>query len=172
MLTSDTVLAVVSRPALLVLLTISAILAWPLGRLVSPDRRRLGALFVFTLGAVLAATTTTGAWRPSAALIPAYLDGFGDPAYLVGGFAGSREKIANLGLFLPLGLLAGVLRRRYAAALVLLAALTFTIELWQAFIGRGGDAVDVVHNTVGALLGLGLAKLVHPRRSRTVHDGL
>ncbi|MDI6100549.1 VanZ family protein [Actinoplanes sp. NEAU-A12] len=164
MLTLDMVLAVISQPALMTILAISAGLAWPLGRRARPDRPRLGALFVFTLGAVLSATAITVSWRPSPVLIPSYLDGFGDPAYLVGEFAGSREKIANIGLFLPLGLLAGLLWRRPAAILGLLAALTFTIELWQAFIGRGGDAVDVVHNTVGALLGLMLAGL--PTRLR------
>lgn len=157
MLTFDTVVAVVSRPALIVLVLIGAGLAWPVGRRISAGRPRLGALFVFTLGAVLAATTTTGEWRFSTGLIGAYLGGFGDLAYLAGDFAGSREKIANLGLFLPLGLLAGLLWRRAAVTLALLAALTFTIEFWQAVIGRGGDAVDVLHNTAGALLGLTVA---------------
>ena len=166
MLTPGIVLAVVSRPALILLLVISAGLSWPVGRRVSPGRPRLGALFVFTLGAVLAATTTTVSWRPSADLFAAYLAGFGDPAYLVGNFAGSREKVANLGLFLPLGLLAGLLWRRPATVLGLLAALTFTIEWWQAFIGRGGDAVDVVHNTAGAALGLLLAAAISGSRQR------
>lgn len=166
MLTLDTVLAVLSQPALLLILAISAGLARPLGRRISPGRPRLGALFVLTLGAVLAATAVTVSWRPSAALIPPYLSGFGDPAYLIGDFAGTREKIANIGLFLPLGLLAGLLWRRPGTVLGLLAALTFTIELWQAFIGRGGDAVDVVHNTVGGLLGLALAAVAPPAIGR------
>jgi hypothetical protein len=165
-LTIGTVLAVVSQPALILILVISAALARPLGRRTSPGRPRLGALFVLTLGAVLAATAVTVSWRPSAALIPSYLDGFGDPAYLIGDFAGSREKIANIGLFLPLGLLAGLLWRRPAVVLGLLAILTFTIELWQAFIGRAGDAVDVVHNTVGALLGLTAAAAIVRFRDR------
>jgi glycopeptide antibiotics resistance protein len=164
MLTGEIVLAVVSRPALLLILGIAALAAWPLGRLISPGRRVLGALFALVLGAVLAATTTTVTFRPSGALVPAYLAGFGDPAYLVGGFAGSREKIANLGLFLPLGLLAQLVWQRAGAVLAGCVALTFAIELWQAFIGRGGDAVDVVHNSVGALAGIALGRVLASRR--------
>jgi VanZ family protein len=36
---------------------------------------------------------------------------------------------------------------------VLFVVLTFAVELWQAYIGRGGELVDVLHNSVGALLG-------------------
>ncbi|WP_203748241.1 VanZ family protein [Actinoplanes cyaneus] len=116
-------------------------------------------LFVLTLGAVLAATTTTGELRPSLSGMRSYLGGFADPAYVIDGFGTSREKIANLGLFLPLGLLAARLWPRPFVVLAALAALAFGIELWQAFIGRGGDAVDVLHNTVGALVGIGIARL-------------
>ena len=163
MLDTSVVLAVVSRPALLVLLMVAAMVAWPVGRRVRPDRPVLGALFVFTLGAVLSATTTTAHPYPSGALIGSYLAGFADPAYLLGGFGGSREKLANIGLFLPLGLLAALVLRRHAAVLGGCVALTFLIELWQAFIGRGGDAVDVVHNSVGAFLGVVAAALASRR---------
>ena len=36
--------------------------------------------------------------------------------------------------------------------------LSFLLETWQGLIGRSGDAVDVVHNTAGALLGVLLAR--------------
>lgn len=159
MLDSGIVWAVVSQPRLLVLLGLTVLVAGPIGVRISPGRKRLGVLFVLTLGAVLAATVTTGEFRPSWHGMRSYLDGFADPAYVIGGFGSSREKIANLGLFLPLGFLAARLWPRPLAVLAALAALTFGIELWQALIGRGGDAVDVLHNTVGALVGVGIARL-------------
>ncbi len=159
MLDSGVVWAVVSQPRLLVLLGVTVLVAGPIGVRLSPGRRHLGVLFVLTLGAVLAATTTTGELRPSLLGVRSYLDGFAHPAYVISGFGSSREKIANVGLFLPLGLLAVRLWPRPLIVLAALATLTFGIELWQALIGRGGDAVDVLHNTVGALVGIGIARL-------------
>jgi glycopeptide antibiotics resistance protein len=158
-LDSGIVWTVVSQPRLLVLLGVAVLVAGPIGVRLSPGRKGLGVLFVLTLGAVLAATTTTGELRFSLSGMRSYLDGFAHPAYVINGFGTSREKIANIGLFLPLGFLAARLWPRPLVVLAALAVLTFGIELWQAFIGRGGDAVDVLHNTVGALVGIGIARL-------------
>jgi len=154
-LDTDIAWAVATRPATIALVALTLLLAWPLGR----RRGRLGVLFVLTLGLVLAATATSRLFLPSPAAVGPYLAEFADPAYLVGGFAGSMEKLANIALFLPLGLLGTLLWRRPAAVLAGCVALTFSIEAWQSVVGRVGDAVDVVHNSVGALLGVVLARV-------------
>jgi hypothetical protein len=152
---------VVSRPALLLILAVTAVLAWPVGRLLR--RGALGVWFVVVLGAVFAATGTTGSPYYSTGGVRTYLAGF-DGA-LLDGFAGNYERLANIGLFLPLGALATLLWRRPVLAVLGCAVLSFVIEGWQGFIGRGGDPVDVVHNTVGGLLGAGLADVVVWRRA-------
>ena len=147
--------AVLTKPATLAVLAATALLAWPLGR----RRGRLGVLFVLTLGVILAATATNRLVHFSAAGVPPYLREFANPAYVFGGFAGNLERLANIGLFLPLGLLATLLWRRPLLVVGSCALLSFLLEAWQGFIGRGGDPVDVVHNTAGAALGVGLAYL-------------
>ena len=147
--------AVLIKPATLAVLGCTCLLAWPLGR----RRGRLGVLFVLTLGVILAATATNWLFRPGLAGLSPYLREFTDPAYLFGGFGGNLERLANIGLFLPLGLLATLLWRRPLLVIGSCAGLSFLLEVWQAVIGRGGDAVDVVHNTAGAALGAGLAYL-------------
>lgn len=154
---------VVDQPALLLVLGVTAVLARPLGRLLS--RGVLGVVFVAILGATLAATTTTGSPYYSLSGIKVYLDQFAHPARLFQGLAGSDERLANIGLFLPLGVAATLLWRRPITVVVASAALSFTIEAWQGFIGRGGDPVDVVHNTAGALLGAVLGWSLTIRRS-------
>jgi glycopeptide antibiotics resistance protein len=169
-LNAEIIWTVVTRPALLLVLGLTVILAWPLGR----RRGAAGVVFVLVLGAILAATATTPHLFVSAAGVRPYLGEFGDPGYLVGGFGSTAEKWANIGLYLPLGLLA-TLVWRYPARLCSrplrnqrsgvgpqsvvagCALLSFLIEAWQGLIGRGGDAVDVVHNAFGALLGALLA---------------
>lgn len=143
------------QPATLTVIGLAFLLAWPLGR----RRGRGGVLFVLVLGLILAATTTTSVLFFSTVGVRPYLTGFGDPAYLFGGFAGSQERLANIGLFLPLGLLGALLWRRPVLVVAGCAALSFLIEVWQSLNGRGGDAVDVVHNTFGALAGVLIARV-------------
>jgi hypothetical protein len=154
---------VVDHRALLLVLAVTAVMAWPLGRLLG--RGALGVVFVALLGAVLAATTTTGSPYYSLDGIDVYLSQFAHPAYLFQGFAGSDERLANIGLFLPLGMVATLLWRRPIAVVAASAAFSFAIEAWQGFIGRGGDPVDVVHNTAGALLGAAVGRFLAIRRS-------
>jgi glycopeptide antibiotics resistance protein len=145
---------VVAQWPVLGLLALTAALAWPLGRRLR--RGPLGVTFIAVLGAVLAATTTTPHPHFSLAGLHPYLSEFHHPANLVDGFAGTDEKLANVGLFFPLALTATLLWRRPLAVTAAAAALSALIEAWQAVIGRGGDAVDVLHNTVGAALGAAL----------------
>ena len=72
---------------------------------------------------------------------------------------------ANILMFLPLGAglaLAGIRPRRAMAAIV---ALTVTVELLQYTVipGRDGALDDILSNTVGGLLGIGLLRVVKRR---------
>jgi glycopeptide antibiotics resistance protein len=156
---------VINQRALLTILGATVVLAWPLGRLLG--RGALGVVFVVTLGATLAATTTTELPYYSVRGIELYLREFAHPTDLLTGFASKDERLANVGLFIPLGSVATLLWHRPIVAVCACAALSFVIEGWQGFIGRGGDAVDVVHNSAGALLGVGagcIALISHRRR--------
>jgi len=145
--------AVATRPETLALLLLTAMLAWPLGR----RGGAIGVLFVLALGSVLAATTTT--WRPHLSWdgVERYLLGFEHPGRAVRGFAGTRERVANIVLFMPLGIYGTLLTRRPLATLAGCCALTFAIEAWQGYLGRTADVSDVLHNAVGAAVGVALA---------------
>src|SRR5690242_20120189 len=99
MVNFDIAWAVATEPATLALLLLTLAVAWPLGR----PGGAAGVLFVLALGIVLAATTTTH--RPYFSLggVHHYLQGFADPGRVFGHFAGNRERVANIVLFLPLG---------------------------------------------------------------------
>ncbi|TDC46176.1 VanZ family protein [Jiangella ureilytica] len=73
---------------------------------------------------------------------------------------GAVELMANVVLFVPLVLLAGVLTRRPAVALVAASGLAALIELVQAVVpalGRSCSTDDWLSNTLGAALGAVLA---------------
>jgi hypothetical protein len=164
---------VVDERALLTILGVTVVLAWPLGRLLGHGA--LGVVFVVILGATLAATTTTELPYYSVGGIERYLREFAHPTNLLTGFASTDERPANIGLFMPLGTVATLLWRRPIAVVCGSAALSFVIEGWQGFIGRGADAVDVVHNSAGTLLGVGVGciALISQRRrpGRPVRNG-
>lgn len=70
--------------------------------------------------------------------------------------------LANLALFVPFGM-AFALRfrnRSWRTLLVLTAAISIGVELWQAVTatGRSSDVTDVVMNTVGGLTGFAMAR--------------
>lgn len=173
MLDAGIIWNVADHRALLTILAATVVLAWPLGRLLG--RGALGVVFVVILGATLAATTTTEVPYYSAGGIELYLREFAHPTVLLEGFASNDERLANIGLFLPLGSVATLLWYRPIAVVCACAALSFVVEGWQGFIGRGGDAVDVVHNSAGALLGVGvgcIAVICQRRRAgRPVRNG-
>ncbi|MEV6844503.1 VanZ family protein [Actinoplanes sp. NPDC051411] len=168
MLDSGVIWNVVDQWPVLSILALTAVLAWPLGRRLG--RGAPGVAFVAVLGAVLAATTTTRQPEFSLGGLHPYLREFLDPVYLLDGFGSTAEKLANIGLFLPLAALATLLWRRPVGVVAASAGLSFLIEAWQAYIGRAGDAVDVVHNTFGAILGTIVAlAVVSSRRTGPAH---
>lgn len=82
---------------------------------------------------------------------------------------GSPEFIANILLFLPLGLLMrlAVPRVTWLAPAVFSAGLSVAIEVLQMATPRVSDPRDIVANTAGALLGVVLASVILAARART-----
>lgn len=70
--------------------------------------------------------------------------------------------LGNIGMFLPVGLLPALLWRkpRWWKALLTGFLTSFFIEFIQFFIGRNSDIDDVLLNTMGALLGYWLFRLL------------
>lgn len=88
------------------------------------------------------------------------------------GYAG-LEFLANVLLFVPVGILFAVLlgRRRWWLAIVVGVGMTVTIETAQLFIPtRVSDIRDIIANTAGAALGValvrGIAAIRRPARAR------
>lgn len=82
------------------------------------------------------------------------------------------EPLANVALFVPIGLLVGLATRRPVLGALTGAALTIAIELVQALvpaIGRSCAMDDALANALGATLGAVLAGVVRllPRRAST-----
>lgn len=78
------------------------------------------------------------------------------------------EFSANVGMFVPLGLLLLLLlgRRRWWLALLFGFATTCTIEFVQLFVpGRFSDLRDILANSLGALLGVLAGVLITARRA-------
>lgn len=81
------------------------------------------------------------------------------------------EFSANVFLFVPFGVLVGVLfgRRRWAWAVALGCAASATIEGLQFALlpGRFGTVDDVIANTLGAIIGALIARAILTRRGHT-----
>lgn len=84
--------------------------------------------------------------------------------------------LGNIGMFLPLGLGSALLWRNGSWRRALLVGLggSCFIEFVQFFIGRSTDIDDVILNTIGALAGYGLYRLLNrlcPRLCRALQPG-
>ena len=95
------------------------------------------------------------------------------PFVAAGGAGASApvEVVANLVLFIPLGLYLGLLAPRWPwwAAPGTIAGASFALEVTQYVLAVGrSDTTDVIVNTVGGLVGLGLLALArHTLAART-----
>ena len=81
------------------------------------------------------------------------------------------EFVANIAMFVPIGLFLVLLlgRSRWWLAILLAVALTFAIEAAQRFIaGRVSDPRDLLANSLGAIIGTVIAVAVTTRRARRV----
>jgi glycopeptide antibiotics resistance protein len=75
------------------------------------------------------------------------------------------EVAANLVLFIPFGLYLGLLApgRRWWAAVGSVAGTSLALEVGQYVLGVGrSDSTDIIMNTAGGLVGLGLVALARP----------
>ena len=76
------------------------------------------------------------------------------------------EVMANVGMFVPIGVLITILSRHWWVALVVGIALTCGIEFTQQFLpARFPSVSDLVANSSGALLGAGVVAVWMRRRS-------
>lgn len=89
-------------------------------------------------------------------LIPFKLQEIGIEQFLI-------EKIPNIILFIPLGFFLPVVfksnRKAYKTILITFA-MTFSIELFQYFIGRSSDIDDIITNLLGGIIGFIVFKLL------------
>lgn len=141
-------------------LVVAAVVARPLGRrfAVSPW---LAASTVAALAAIAAVTLVPGTsvWE----FLRHPLGGDLEPRVCVAGgvraaFAGLWSDFGgplNVVLFVPAGLLLTLWSRRPVRVAVVLSVLSLTIEAVQVVIGRHCAAVDLVANSLGAVLGAG-----------------
>lgn len=80
-------------------------------------------------------------------------------AFIEGQNAVMAEKIVNVTLFIPLGMLLPIAFReiKWYNVLLISVLISISIEVMQFVLYRGYSEVDdVIHNTLGALIGLGL----------------
>ena len=89
---------------------------------------------------------------------------------------GLVNVLGNVAMFVPLGFLLPLATRVGPGGdVALCAALSTSIELSQAMLGRNLDVDDVLLNTLGAAVGAtsggALVALVHWRRRRAPHTG-
>lgn len=75
------------------------------------------------------------------------------------------EILLNIALFVPIGfLLGGMMQKGIVKVLLIGCVLSSLIELLQLASGRGlCETNDVIHNTVGCMVGYCLAMLLYKR---------
>jgi glycopeptide antibiotics resistance protein len=152
---------ILGRAALVVLLA-TAVVAWPLGRLIADRFRRprvAAVLFVAAVGVVMALTLTPNYPAPGEAtdVPPHFLQYLGNLhmvwAALTSAPADS-EQVANIALYIPVGLFGRFVWGGAMRAAVFGIALTVAIETCQyGIVGRDGSLTDIRNNAAGAILG-------------------
>lgn len=152
-----------ARPGAAWLLVCSAVaagvLAWPVARLFG-WRPGWTLLALLSLAPILVFTAPLEApgWQGGAVpRLGGYVRSFLDAATFSAELdapASPDERLANLLLFVPLGLFGTLATRRALSTAVAAAALSFGVEGWQAVSDvRVATAADWLYNSGGALLG-------------------
>lgn len=136
-------------PLVMVISVVAGLVVWLAGRRTA--RAVVAALLIVAWGVVIAATLTPS---PYAAFDPQITCKF---AFTLGEVP--KERLANVLLFVPLGLVSWFARPRWFwVGLAVLAP--FLIEAAQGLIvamNRGCDMMDVAANVLGVAVGVGLA---------------
>jgi glycopeptide antibiotics resistance protein len=170
----------VAEPATLAVLLATALLAWPVGRRIAGRfrcPRAAAVLLVVAVGVVVALTLTPS--RPAPGVVevlpPHYLTEIGKPRLVWARLTGApsdAEQVANIALYVPIGLLGVFVRRSALRATLFGLALTVVIETCQyGIIGRAGSLTDIRNNTAGVLVGAVVAAGVLRGVSRTSRAG-
>ena len=152
----------VTGPATLAVLGATLVLAWPVGRRLA-DRlhcpRAAAVALVITVGVICALTLTPN--QPVDGIYPQlpphYLHLLPHPRAVLATLSArpvGAEQLANIALYVPLGLFARFVWRSAVKASAVGLALTVVIETCQyGIIGRAGSLTDIRNNTAGAILG-------------------
>jgi glycopeptide antibiotics resistance protein len=168
---------IIGRPALAVLV-VTAVAAWPLGRLIGNrfGRSRVAVvLFIASVGVVMALTLTPNYPAPGEPTdLPPHFLQYIDNLHMVWAALTSpptdSEQIANIALYVPVGLFGRFVCGGATRAAVFGIALTVAIETCQyGIVGRDGSLTDIRNNAAGAVLGALVgavaARVAHRRAS-------
>lgn len=155
---------VVVRPVPLTILVVALVAAAVFGGRLA--RRRgaspvAGVLFLAGVGVVLALTGAADTRHAEDFTPPPGAFGFlhrlFDPSRVVSvvtSLPAGDEQWANVALYVPIGLLAQAFWRRADCSIGFTVLLSVVIEMWQSYVGRSADLVDVRNNSAGGLLGV------------------
>jgi glycopeptide antibiotics resistance protein len=159
-MTTQSFITFISNPVPQIVFAIFLAAAWPLGRLIGRDTRRrlVAALFVVSIGVIVALTATPSYADPAsfAAIPPHFLTQLDQPRLILAKLVAApsdAEQIANIALYVPLGVFGRLLLRSTARATLFGFLLVFTIETIQyAIPGRAGSITDIRNNVLGTFL--------------------
>jgi len=154
---------------------VTFVVAWPVGRLIA-DRfgrpRVATALFVAAVGVVMALTLTPNYPGPVDFTPPPphFLHYIGDMGRVWAALTApptDPEQIANIALYVPVGLFGRFVWRSAIGAVAFGTALTVVIETCQyGIVGRDGSLTDIRNNAAGAILGALIGAVVTRRQAR------
>ena len=167
MLIAPALWAFMAQPYTVVALGAVIAASVPLGRWLASRRdcsRMLAALFVLSVGLILALTLTPNEPGRYAQIPAHYLTQLSHPRRVwaaLWALPGDREEYANVALYLPLGYLARYFLGSAAGAALCGVALTVLVETCQHdIVGRDGSLTDIRNNSLGAVLGAAAAVAV------------
>ena len=168
-MTAQTLVTFISNPVPQVVFAVFLALAWPLSRLAA--RRVVAALFIVSVGVIVALTATPSYADPAsfAAIPPHFLTQLDEPRLILAKLIAppsDAEQIANIWLYVPLGIFGRLLLRSTARATLAGFLLVLAIETIQYVIpGRAGSITDIRNNVLGTFFGaLAAAAIVSFRR--------
>lgn len=100
---------------------------------------------------------SSGAFAPVSNWVP--LRGIVNELHNVNHALGIVNIVGNVALFVPTGLLAGLLFRPRRAAFLLAPVLSTCIEITQSYAGLSADIDDIILNTLGGAIGVAAAMI-------------
>ena len=150
---------------LIVILAILLLAGWAgvfCGRGVAHKRRLIGLLILAEYVVLIYCTTVFLRPLQESSAIN-FRPFWGFHAFLAGQNAVMAEKFMNLVVFIPVGVMIGVANRglKWYQVLLISAMLSVSIEFFQFVMKKGyAELDDVIHNTLGAIIGIGVYYLI------------